>query len=46
VSAKKAVLVMVVIALIAAYGLLILNSPDDSPQQRPAAGAAFMSDRP
>ena len=34
VSAKKAVLVMVVIALIAAYALLVLSSPDDSPQER------------
>jgi len=34
VPTKKVVLVMVVIALIAVYGLLILNRPDDSPQQR------------
>ena len=34
VSAKRAVLFMVVIALLAVYGLLILNSPDDSPNRR------------
>ena len=34
VSARKIALVMVVIGLIAVYGLLILNGPDDSPQQR------------
>lgn len=33
VSARKAVLVMVVIALIAAYALLILGGPDGSPQE-------------
>ncbi|HEC03447.1 MAG TPA: hypothetical protein ENI81_07915 [Phycisphaerales bacterium] len=34
VTAKKITLVMVFIAVIGAYLLLILNSPDDSPQQR------------
>ncbi|UCF16504.1 MAG: hypothetical protein JSW59_03410 [Phycisphaerales bacterium] len=34
VYAKKAVLIMVVVGLIVAYALLILNSPDDSPQAR------------
>ena len=34
VSAKKAVLVMVVIALIVAYAQLLRSGPDDSPQQR------------
>ncbi|MHC4354354.1 MAG: hypothetical protein ACYS0H_16760 [Planctomycetota bacterium] len=34
VSARKIVLVMVFIAVIGAYVLLILDSPDDSPQQR------------
>ena len=34
VSARKAVLVMVVFAVIGAYAWLILNSPDESPQAR------------
>jgi len=34
ITARKLVLVMVFIAVIGAYVLLILNGPDDSPQQR------------
>lgn len=34
VSVKKVVLVMMVIGLIAVYGFLILNNPDESPQAR------------